>query len=85
MALEVLLAQAVQVIQAEVDSLGVLLVSQVFNYGYTGRELKRIRWCVRQRYIMKRWFSDDWSRVGYGGHGAYDRRLVMVIVHDIIK
>jgi hypothetical protein len=39
LALEVLLAQAVQVIQAEVDSLGVLLVSQVFSHGYTDRQL----------------------------------------------
>jgi len=39
LALKVLLAQAVQVTQTVVDSLGVLLVSQVFSHGYTDRQL----------------------------------------------
>src|SRR5215469_16397556 len=39
LALKVLLAQAVQVTRVVVGFLGVLLVSQVFNNGYTDRQL----------------------------------------------
>jgi hypothetical protein len=58
LALEVLLAQAVQVIQAEVDSLGVLLVSQVFNDGYTDIQLEH-RWCIPNRMIESQDIKED--------------------------
>jgi hypothetical protein len=58
LALKVLLAQAAQVTRAVVDSRGVMLVSQVFNDGYTDIQLEH-RWCIPNRMIESQDIKED--------------------------